>query len=124
MARLSLALPSLARCERPSAAPVRAWTLQPGCLAHGPEEKCGVVGRTDGIVMTLPAVLQSRQRTQRCRKASSSRAADKPDWACHSAEAFFFPVHQPDPPTFYCARSSEAHAPSNVEGPMLGSWSR
>src|SRR5262245_9177566 len=56
MARLSFALPSLARCERPRAASVRAWRLQPGRLAQGPDEKCGVTGRTPGfgIVMTLP----------------------------------------------------------------------
>src|SRR6476646_4433383 len=54
MARLSFALPILDRCERPSTASVSAWRLQPGRLAHGPDEKCGMTGRTPGgLLMTL-----------------------------------------------------------------------
>ena len=41
----SLALPGLARCERPSSAHrTSASTLQPGRLAQGPEEKLGLRG--------------------------------------------------------------------------------
>src|SRR5215469_16200739 len=57
MARLSFALPSLARCERPRAASVRAWRLQPGRLAQGPDEKCGVTGRTAGIGFVMSSIL-------------------------------------------------------------------
>src|SRR5262245_42957792 len=53
MARLSLALPIFARCERPRAASVRTWRLQPGRLAQGPDEKCGVTGRTPGICCAI-----------------------------------------------------------------------
>src|SRR5436190_7489784 len=54
MARLSFALPILDRCERPRTASVRAWRLQPGRLAQGPDEKCGMTGRTPGgLLMTL-----------------------------------------------------------------------
>src|SRR5215470_2505355 len=53
MARLSFALPIFARCERPRAASVRTWRLQPGRLAHGPDEKCGVAGRTPGLVVAI-----------------------------------------------------------------------
>src|SRR6185312_17028514 len=48
MARLSFALPGFERCERPRTASVRAWRLQPGRLAHGPDEKCGMTGRMPG----------------------------------------------------------------------------
>ena len=56
MARLSRALPSAARCERPSEAPRSASSDQPGGLAQGPEEKRGLVGRVAGMVgaMVLP----------------------------------------------------------------------
>src|SRR5262249_35240012 len=57
MARLSFALPILARCERPSAASVSAWRLQPGRLAQGPDEKCGVAGRTAGIGLVMSSIL-------------------------------------------------------------------
>ncbi len=40
----SFALPILARCERPSAAPCRASRDQPGRLAQGPDEKQGLLG--------------------------------------------------------------------------------
>src|ERR1051325_11685604 len=54
MARLSFALPILDRCERPRTASVRAWRLQPGRLAQGPDEKCGMTGRTPGgLLMAL-----------------------------------------------------------------------
>src|SRR5262245_25999917 len=57
MARLSFALPTLARCERPSAASVRVCRLQPGRLAQGPDEKCGVTGRTPGFVVVILSIL-------------------------------------------------------------------
>src|SRR5829696_6158935 len=60
MARLSFALPILDRCERPRTASVRAWRLQPGRLAQGPDEKCGVTGRTPGgLLMTLSFQIES-----------------------------------------------------------------
>src|SRR5919107_780035 len=49
IASLSLALPILARCERPRAASLGFWELQPGHLAQGPEEKCGTLGREAGF---------------------------------------------------------------------------
>src|SRR5947208_16507430 len=54
MARLSFALPILDRCERPRTASVRAWRLQPGRLAQGPDEKCGIAGRTPGGLLISP----------------------------------------------------------------------
>jgi hypothetical protein len=48
-----LALPILDRWERPSGASARFWRLQPGRLGHGPEEKCGTAGRTDGIAIVM-----------------------------------------------------------------------
>jgi hypothetical protein len=32
---------------------VRTWRLQPGRLAQGPDEKCGIVGRTPGIGIAM-----------------------------------------------------------------------
>jgi hypothetical protein len=57
MASLSLALPTFARCERPRAASLRFWAVQPGRLAQGPDEKCGTFGRTAGFaaVMIYPS---------------------------------------------------------------------
>src|SRR3954451_8973505 len=56
MARLSFALPPSARCERPRNASLRAWSVQPGRLAQGPDEKYGAEGRTVGIaVMIYPS---------------------------------------------------------------------
>src|SRR5581483_2305660 len=57
MARLSFALPILARWERPSAASVRVCRLQPGRLAQGPEEKCGIAGRTPGFDAVMWSIL-------------------------------------------------------------------
>src|SRR5882762_2362392 len=60
MARLSFALPILDRCERPRTASVRAWRLQPGRLAQGPDEKCGITGRMPGgLLMTLSFQIES-----------------------------------------------------------------
>src|SRR5690242_1572665 len=53
MASLSLALPGLERCERPSSAPLRASGVQPGRLAQGPDEKKGRAGRTAGIIPVM-----------------------------------------------------------------------
>src|SRR5215467_9601391 len=60
MARLSFALPALDRCERPRNASVRAWRLQPGRLAQGPDEKCGVAGRTPGLVAVISTLPDRR----------------------------------------------------------------
>ncbi len=46
----SRALPTLARCERPTRAAFSAATVQPGRLAQGPEEKQGLAGRTFGFM--------------------------------------------------------------------------
>src|SRR5215469_5237029 len=58
MARLSFALPSFARCERPRAASSRAWRVQPGRFAQGPDEKCGTRGRTLGITFVMSLSFQ------------------------------------------------------------------
>src|SRR5215475_178345 len=60
MARLSFALPAFDRCERPRTASVRAWRLQPGRFAQGPEEKCGTVGRVAGI-LAISSILPDRR---------------------------------------------------------------
>src|SRR5262245_10344973 len=49
MASFRRALPSLARCERPSRAFSRFFRDQPGRLAQGPEEKCVLTGRLAGL---------------------------------------------------------------------------
>src|SRR5262245_42841616 len=49
MASFRRALPSLARCERPSSAFSRFFRDQPGRLAQGPEEKCVLTGRLAGL---------------------------------------------------------------------------
>src|SRR5262249_1380135 len=61
MARLSFALPILDRCERPRTASVRICRLQPGRLAHGPDEKCGIAGRTPGLVAVMLSILPDRR---------------------------------------------------------------
>src|SRR3954465_11836621 len=61
MARLSFALPILDRCERPRTASVRAWRLQPGRFAQGPDEKCGLTGRTPGFVFAIVSTLPDRR---------------------------------------------------------------
>src|SRR5688500_3017540 len=50
MTAWSFSLPTLARCERPRAAPESAARLQPGRLAHGPEENWGRTGLVAGFV--------------------------------------------------------------------------
>src|SRR6478752_4213575 len=61
MARLSFALPILDRCDRPRTASVRFCRLQPGRLAQGPDEKCGVAGRTPGFVAVIVSILPDRR---------------------------------------------------------------
>src|SRR5947209_245186 len=56
MASLSLALPALARCERPRGAPDRFSSDHPGRLAQGPDEKQGEAGRAAGR-STIDAIL-------------------------------------------------------------------
>src|SRR5579862_2094406 len=53
IASLSLILPGLERCDRPSSAPLKASGVQPGRLAQGPDEKKGRAGRTAGIVPVM-----------------------------------------------------------------------
>src|SRR5579862_8409298 len=53
IASLSLILPGLERCDRPSSAPLKASGVQPGRLAQGPDEKKGRAGRTAGIVAVM-----------------------------------------------------------------------
>jgi hypothetical protein len=42
-------LPTLPRCERPSAEVSSLSALQPGGLAHGPDEKKGLFGLVAGL---------------------------------------------------------------------------
>ena len=49
MTSLSLAFPGLERWERPTSAPSSASGFQPGRLAHGPDEKSGLIGRRAGL---------------------------------------------------------------------------
>ncbi len=51
MAAFSLALPTPARCDRPSGASDSASSANVGGLAQGPEEKRGFAGRVAGIVI-------------------------------------------------------------------------
>src|SRR5579863_6036265 len=44
-----LALPSLPRCDRPSAASASTSGVQPGRLAQGPEQKLAALGRIEGL---------------------------------------------------------------------------
>src|ERR1035437_6450170 len=53
MASFSFALPTLARCERPSGASWRFCRDQPGRLAQGPEEKFALTGRAPGAVTLI-----------------------------------------------------------------------
>src|SRR5262245_33234150 len=57
MALASLSLPTLARCERPSADVSSAAADHPGRFAHGPEEKLGFAGRTAGFERAVIVVL-------------------------------------------------------------------
>jgi hypothetical protein len=43
-------LPIFARCDRPTAAPFRTSSVQPGRFAQGPEEKQGFLGVCDGFI--------------------------------------------------------------------------
>src|SRR5580700_4292355 len=60
MASFSLAFPSLARCERPSAASLRISGVQPGRLAQGPEEKRALCGRAAGAFAILTILSDGR----------------------------------------------------------------
>src|SRR6185312_10606150 len=60
IASLSLALPGLARCERPRTAPSSALVVHPGRFLVGPEENRGSAGRTAGlagVVINLSPIL-------------------------------------------------------------------
>src|SRR5580704_3779942 len=57
MTSASLFLPSLARCDRPSAAFLSASKFHPGRLAQGPDEKHGFLGVREGFIgyfFTIP----------------------------------------------------------------------
>src|SRR4051794_24182581 len=78
MARLSLALPALARCERPSVASPKFCRDQPGRLAHGPEEKHGATGRAAGISSIACHPLRWAPLVgERCPAAAHREAAQK-----------------------------------------------
>ena len=49
IASFSRARPSIERCERPDKTPSSAAVVQPGRLAHGPDEKCGRAGFAVGF---------------------------------------------------------------------------
>src|SRR5438094_5507146 len=61
MAALRRALPGLERWERPSNAPCRFSTFQPGRLAQGPEENSGRAGRIAGLARVVMDCLPSLQ---------------------------------------------------------------
>src|SRR5215472_19002253 len=79
MASLSLALPSLERCERPTTAPLRASGVQPGRLAQGPDEKKGRAGRTAGRIPVIDHSFQNEAprwggvAQSLCRRAAAAR---------------------------------------------------
>src|ERR1700722_12980014 len=76
MTSASFVLTILARCERPTAAFVRASRLQPGCLAHGPEEKQGFFGVRVGFILVgtlmIPNRLRCGHKRRRCKQAAKS----------------------------------------------------
>src|SRR5690606_6995202 len=59
------ALPVLDRCERPTSALASASTVQPGRLAHGPDEKLGLAGFTAGAVTGISAIINGPPRPMR-----------------------------------------------------------
>src|SRR5215472_2365216 len=61
MASPSFAFPIVPRCERPSAEVSSLSTLQPGGLAHGPDEKFGRLGFRGGFAgrTSAPAAITS-----------------------------------------------------------------
>ena len=61
MESFSFALPSLDRCERPTAASLSALSVHPGRLLHGPDPKLGFFGFTVGL-----AAVDSRRRPSWC----------------------------------------------------------
>src|ERR1700761_6522262 len=61
MAALRRALPGLERWERPTSAPCRFSSFQPGRLAQGPEENSGRAGRMAGLAGVVMEYLPSLQ---------------------------------------------------------------
>src|SRR5690606_36877093 len=53
IASLSLALPGLARCERPSCASFNVSVVQPGRFLMGPDENRRSAGRTAGFAVPV-----------------------------------------------------------------------
>src|SRR6476619_6533357 len=80
MAACSLALPSAPRWERPSTEVSSDWAVQPGGLAHGPDEKWGRAGRVFGLARraAAPAVTASVMSlsSQRARAALGRRGPE------------------------------------------------
>src|SRR6185312_10664162 len=71
------ALAGLARCERPTSAVLSTSTVQPGRLAHGPDEKFGLAGFTAGAVRGISAMATLPGRKS-CVRARCPEAADTP----------------------------------------------
>src|SRR3990170_4244162 len=106
MARLSLALPIFERWERPSSASVRACRLQPGRLAHGPEEKCGTAGRTPGITFDMMSILPDRRpsvgRGVPRTGIGKDRGRVKPMFLADLKPGRFMPIPPPEYHAFAC----------------------
>src|ERR1700690_3075196 len=89
MASLSLALPALARCERPSGASRRLSRDQPGRLAQGPEETHAARGRRAGVVTILCHPLRCAPLVgERCPAAADKAGAEK--WQVQDSAALAF----------------------------------
>src|SRR5690606_1803170 len=81
MARASFSLPTLARCERPRGASLRASSFQPGRLAQGPEEKLGFAGRVAGAASLVIYFLSSQiARSSVGRSGPLLELSEEPAW--------------------------------------------
>src|SRR5690606_20554504 len=72
IASLSLSLPTLARCERPSGAPARPLRVQPGRFAQGPDEKLGTRGSAAGAAFTIDVSILADGRAALGRRVPST----------------------------------------------------
>ena len=79
IASLSLALAALDRCDRPTNAPSRARSVQPGRFLVGPDENRASVGRTPGsgtrVIFALPSLQMSVRRWERIARCEEYRLA-------------------------------------------------
>src|SRR5688500_6551711 len=67
-------LPSFDRCERPSTSSLSLSGVQPGRLAHGPEEKYGRAGRTaGGVFVNVTLLAESTRRVGTAWPAAASK---------------------------------------------------